>query len=1247
MSKKPKKPKTRKKKTRYRAEHSIGVALAEREFASKRSALEEHLTRFNAADAYTALLISELWLPNLSSQVKHCFAATTFASISPDRFSPEHRIEGYDAFRDFITGVYRHLPSFPTLEDYAPEPDWGEVKSVTTTGILKAFYGGSVERITDFIDAFRMKHPSNSAPIRDLDGALAIQDHLLSSIQRSDAWTDNGWPIGSLHVPDNQFWSQVHSALPGLLQKTSQLAISPDLALHLGKPGIKRGWQEFGEAILSGTALPYALLDIGGSLFPVSPRELASVTIHYWEQRPSHPGDWVEKQVSASIASFLKPRIRHVTAGPYRIVIRDGQGERLEVPAILAHETVLYLVIVLSPERLSGLQDIERKLLSMFEHDGGVVALDIESERMVTFRQKAEAPDVRQVNLIVIATDASPEPKAIRIPRSRSHKLFLPDFISIFGSLSSIDELISYFNFVDKHKQTGLGPFTGPVDHFAAFKQSHALLADGAVEPTYISLDPHWGSNWRYEQLKMFWAAAPAAFPDDAPTSWELEPSSGSKGPLRLTGKAEPKLVWLADLKSSSLSFMLDVNAQNLEAADGQLLELFIHCIADSALQRSDLIPPGLLRWKRIVSHCVADGDHLPSQTEEDNVADDASLLTRWRTVKDSSESLELQVEVNLMLVARGATNAKDASFEAKCLAEWLAGLSRLSNQPMVDECIKAIRDSGSRAPRFIMRALPRTVDVPDHAKPLLPSPAHYKVARRDLAISFKSLGAKPGRYELAEAKAVIDPARDAYRDIVHSEISGFASSPLALFSIEQFDAAIADYDQTTARIKMSLSHDVDFDRQRKLAKLHEDFINNARNYRYLLECTLSSHSRNATIPKSDDIIKLIAKIDWLMVLYQASDTLHNETAAGGIDLSDNFVPEVFYSSDHENTYGLEMANERLGIGASEDNTSPLDELEIKQLNDAMFLDAGFTLTHLFNALAVLAQWPSANGRPNDLRLSYRARTADIVSTIVESASDLQASEAERILEFLTLDPLRIRTLSGRSVEEMDVPIWEHRKRIHRYAIRPLVRFDEHLVWGAAASRRALGIWAGTLSDGYMPADLPWRRVGAVTETVKRRIEYELEVRSFEVSGRHALHALHGIDFKSRFPNESFDDVGDFDVLAYWPDRNYWIMIECKYNKPPFCIKDARRLREHIFGKTHEGGQIAKIIRRRKFLSKNSQRLRMLLGWPAPSTNSMTMSDLYVCPRIFYWMRSPPYPIDTEFVRLDLLDAWLQSQLSS
>ena len=141
-----------------------------------------------------------------------------------------------------------------------------------------------------------------------------------------------------------------------------------------------------------------------------------------------------------------------------------------------------------------------------------------------------------------------------------------------------------------------------------------------------------------------------------------------------------------------------------------------------------------------------------------------------------------------------------------------------------------------------------------------------------------------------------------------------------------------------------------------------------------------------------------------------------------------------------------------------------------------------------------------------------------------------------------------------------------------------------------------------------------------------------------------------GVDFFRRFKGEGFADVGDFDALAYWPDTNTLVFIECKYNQPAFSVKDTRRLRDRIFGSSPEDkkGQLVKIVGRRNFVDRHRVRMLEIMGWPAPSSDHAPINiELYVSREIHWWMVHPPYAVPTQFVRVDELDAWLTGAFPS
>lgn len=1237
-------PTTLAKKRKYkhrRTTQPLTTDPTEVAFKATCEKLVQLLCRFHARDVYASLLVSQLWLPNCSAQIKHALAISLFASLDATCFRPTRRIQDYDCFCAFVTELHALLPPFPLLEDYVPESDWGEIKLGWGEPALRVFYGGTAERITDFIEAFRMRHLPGGPEMRDMDCALVLQDRLSTLIEHPAIADEEAIDPGSLHMPSETFWQQSTHALSALANLARELHVSTPLLLRAGTLSKVSGHRTFERRVLTGRVLPYLLIDIDGERLPLCPRDAAITVITFWAKRCKRDPPLIERRLAATLAPYLGNRLREAVTGRFRLALRGTTRRHLEACALIAHESSLWVICVVSPDRLNDLARIDRDLQATVLQDGAVIVLDRAINDLIVFKPRAStALDVASVKLIVLIADTGITNRVVRFPRSSARVFFLTDFISITQSIIDSAELLSFFTFLDMHPEARQTPLVGLVDLFAMFRHSHGLLVEGAVRPDLIFLDPHAGSRWRFDEQRTFWAQAPARFPDDDPMGWKIDPSQGADRLIQLIHRGRWQLSWVAELPTSSAHFLFDFKAQSLSESDGRVLETFVHCAADTLNQRQDLVASILLP-PRVITYClslVPNGD-----IDEGSL----SLLSLWEVMERNDATLRLRVAVDLEAARRGFMDAKDAAFEVEILEAWLSGVAAILGPPLPPSVAVAIRTSAQRRARFVYQEMRRPVDVPDHPSPLLPVPKQYKTARRDLAEIFEAQGVQPGRFELADAKAIIDPARLTYSTRIRAMLARFARIPLLLFLVEQFDALVAEYDGRVRQLTMSLTHEVDFDRQGELAQAHEAFVTHARNYRYLLEFVYSETNAGHEVPTSEDITSVLAQVDWLMVLHQASDTLHHAIDVGGITLSLEWIPEVFYATDDHDDYQRELADERLRAGTPVDELSRLSDLELAQLNEAFAADAGFTLTHLLHALVILSRWPSVNGRPEDLHLSYRAPDAQLIDTFVAAIPDLTTAAASRVLEFLILRADRVRVLSDREIAEQDVPTWEHRKRDYRYGLRPLLRLGEkELVWGAAAAERAHRIWAGSLSDGYLPAELPWPHVNTVSANVKKRIERELELRAFEICQRHATRVLHGVDLRRRFPNEAFPEVGDFDVLAFAPERNEWLTVECKYNKPAFCLKDARRLREYIFGKSSAGGYVGKIAQRRALLAQHAERVRVLLGWPEPPGGiPSTIVDLYVCPRIFFWMRSPPYPTSVQFVRLALLDQWLRQRL--
>jgi hypothetical protein len=575
----------------------------------------------------------------------------------------------------------------------------------------------------------------------------------------------------------------------------------------------------------------------------------------------------------------------------------------------------------------------------------------------------------------------------------------------------------------------------------------------------------------------------------------------------------------------------------DLDSLDIRVLGLFAECVADAIYRRRrDVETAEMFRRHRIIVEVKANPAALASGPQVEG--SDISLLQGWEKIDDGDDdaSVSVCVSVNLSQVLARFEEPVDDSFEICCACSIVEGMAAFLGEPLDVARIQRMQSVPRGRPRFTLMRSKRTVDAPDFLDPQKPRLAMFKLARRDIAVIFKENRVEPGRYELVEAKKLIDLARDAFRDQLHLQIARFNKDGVLSYCIAQHDAWTAKFDQTRIRLQHSLKHEVSYDRSQAFAEAQREFINESRNFRFLLECCLSLTSAGDFEPSEDDVLQLVVHVDWLLVLYSASDMLHNGIEAGGIEIDDQFVPRVFYTdeqADQEGAFGREQANYDLGIDLDPNiNAMPLDADSKARLDLAFLNDVQFSLRHMMDALLVLMQWRSFHER-SDFQLSYCATQAEIVEALCSFIEGISPDEANRIITFLTLSRTEIRRLIGKHVDERDVPIWEHNKRGGRYTIKPLVPVDQNLLaWGAACAQKARSIWSGNITSGYLPADFDWPSVQGQVRMIKQTLEKGLERQAFEIVSNYTPFVVAGIDFKRRFPKQKFDDVGDFDVLA-------------------------------------------------------------------------------------------------------------------
>ncbi|MBE5214763.1 hypothetical protein IG611_05360 [Pectobacterium sp. A535-S3-A17] len=1218
----------------------------ETQFCKSLEATRALLHQYKRLDAAIALSVSELWPANTGSPIKHIFAWCVLLELAHGT-QEGMPIASYIDFKAFSEALYAVWPEFPMLEDFSPEADWGQIKVRLAQNFVPMFYGSCIERIPDFVEAFRITYAHISDAQAHMDLSVALQARIIESMPDLSGISTTKTQPSYVEVAPEHFWLICRSMLKQIGDDIVNWRNKAGHAFdaHFGTFKAPLRSDAFGNAVMQGMALPFLAVESDSVWVPISARSAPGIIIDHWANKNL---TGVTPYTHKKLAQFVAERFQRTIIGPMTIFVDGTAVEDLPISCLISANSGIYLICAcdhVSNERLSNAAKSIYAKVSL----GSTIFFRLDDGRFLSLSRDGAEPIADELHIVIVVTLAGTALNSINIPAKPTRLLPLADFITIFDSLKDLDELERYWKFTDAQGGT-LSPFSrGAVDLFASFKDMHGVLVEGAISPTFIGLDPHWGTSWRFKSLTNFWSHAPKVFPDGS-TGWQLSPET--TGVVELQSRHHKAVAYSTLVDSCTVQTLIEIDKEQC-IEDTRLIGLFAQLLADCSYRCSKLMSDiPLFQQPHVLFSCIPNPSSL-AKAEEAPLPLDRFTHIVTSVIVDTVRPGLFHLQVDSRAVLAGLNAAKDGSFEVRCLLETLEKCHIACGLKLPNDFSQRLSYRASEPARYHLRVVARHIDVPDYVEPIIPSPTDYKLARRQLAAEIMALGLAPGRYELADAKSRIDPVSARLRLHIENRLASFDRHQLLQAFIEQHDALLVTERTRIQRTRQSLAHEVEYDRLDAIEQTRKEFGDTARHYRYLLEKTVSLPSNGGNDVTEDVQRELIGLVDWFMVLTGASDTLHNGIDVGGVEIDDSYIPEVFYSTgfdDRKAVFAREYAKFRLGLGANDKDAVEGESeylLSSEKLKEAFITDLGFELQNMLTALVVLSQ-AQRYGFGDELSLSYAADPYRLVQGLADSIDRLDYSEAQNIVAFLTLSEVGVRRLVGRNIDEGDIPYWERNKRIDRYTIRPLVIDGADLRWGAESASRAMYIWMSAVRDGYLPAEFDWPHVKPVIREIKESIEKRLEIRTEEIFRRHTPYVQRGIDFFRRFREEKFDDVGDFDVFAYWPESNFLVTVECKYNQPPFTMKDSRRLRDRIFGKAENdrAGQFSRILDRRKFLEDHRSRLFELLQWPKPKDAPLRNIELYVSRDMYYWMVHPPYPVPTQFVPVDTLDTWIRTELN-
>jgi hypothetical protein len=1242
-------------------------------------AISKLYRRYSPQDIATSLFVSSVWLPNIASPFKHLLLTGVFASLKPIELSTSDSIKSYNDFSSLLKELYVLLPSFHTIEDYIPEPDWGDVKFHHEGYNYRIFYGDGLENIFDNLTLFQMLYGSfeeeylkftNRSPTKELLYCLLLQDDFISRIRLQPSVKNMPkLTPGHLEIPPPEFWNNVsnfyNNYVPNQIITESFLK---NFSIPLGsipRSSLNRG--VFGNMFSSKELLSVFFIEKETRYFPILPRRYSSILFNVWgklfenyREKILNDGTLYSMRVGGELNLYIKERLRTSSIFPFvSAITKQGSPHEILFSTAFISKNKLVLVYITQPVipgqmTSKELEVVAPKLKEALELiSTSHITLALHFDRKNIQCKSNSYGEILEPMLIVVIPQVSTQYHSFSIPESLlGHIMSLDEFLGIVDELEDVDSLALFVEYFNEIREKDKSPFLNTLDKFCSFKLFHGVLFSGAEDPEFVMLDPHMGSNMRFKTLANFWKLYPKTNFYGHPRSWKITQKTETS--LRLEARGYFGCSLFCQVGSTHIFITAPFHKMSIEEAEEvKIANLLMECLEDSITRRKDIFEKHQFFNKYDQLQVIITPYSLVSR---DNVFTHLRHLQpkdkRWCSdyvFLKKTNIPSIRMVFNYESLIQEFMNTKDSSLEVDLLLEILTQLNRVLPDTNIDSIRNNLLKTKSDHPRFKIFMREQAVSFPEFTKTCEPNLVHYKKATKRIAELAKQKNLSAGHYSFEEAKVKIDVLRDLIVTEMNSEVSKYNFKKAIPYLLSLIDALTNKYDQERSTMEHAVEHDIDYEIEVIFSQEQSEYVRMHRNYRYLIEKFVQLQPSEQRILKEGKVQYLIALANWLIIFYQASDSFHYGINPVGMTINDNYLIEIEFEGGldlKQKIFGEEMSKLELGlIGNLDDRVDspmPVEDF-LNELDRAFNQDMGFSLRNMVEVLKILSYW--AEWREDvEENVCYSARADAIEETCLENIKKINRNEIKPILQFLTLRSYDVIRILGQKEPQKDIPIWEHRKRYARYTLRPLILIDDEYHWGPYSTQSAGIIWLYSTSSGTLPTDLQGPTIQSVIDAGKKLIENALVNKTLEITMRYTPHVKTNVELHRLFKQGGHpEDLGDYDVLAYHPEKKVVLNIECKDILSVHCLKDLKRLREKIFGRAgKDQGYIKQINRRQDYLSDHFIEIATALQWPNNINKIPKIIPIYLSRSNYWWTRFPPTKTDIVFLRVELLSKFIE-----
>ncbi|MHC1623835.1 MAG: hypothetical protein ACXQTR_04515 [Candidatus Methanospirareceae archaeon] len=1074
---------------------------------------------------------------------------------------------------------------------------------------------------------------------------------------------------GYLEIPPEKFWDNCCSFLDEFssghgfsTQVADQYSIIPETSHPQALPDM----MTFSDRAMEGKNCFYFFIRAGDRYYPAMFRKHLSVLYDTW-------GDLLAKNLIAiektnkhvngimdiELFKYANARIKDSDLfGLVTALEPDNKPQEMAFACAIHSDDRLYLIhIVPIVEYLKDcdgyLKGLTKRLSAVSDRLRNTpTRLGVWSEqKIVEFRPKNGTRALEPV-YIVTTPYLKTELKGIVIPEELPATLIPMDqLLGLFDEVEDAEELGRFFDYREKLlSESPILPITSFLDLYGSFKDSHSVLIGGAVKPTMLFLDPNWGTNYRFQSLSSFWSKFPDVSFIGHPRGWVF-PKEGPE--FAIKSKRFKAYAYFETVGRTAC--FINCPVVQMEFEEGKLADLVMLAVRDAlGLYKKQISSLAFTAQagKLQVFCSPASAVQRSGQLKHLRALIPQGELWKLSTMVKRPGEVGISVVLNNDALTQALLKATDRSIEIDLLIAILDQLNTLWPDDNLPEVKRSLSSERAKKVRFRLYMQEKEVSFPEYVPVILPEPSDFKLADKAIAELASSLKIVPGEYDQVIAKQRLNSLIGALVTIINQKVGRYdfeRSIPILLTGIE---ALVHKHETTGVQVRESLAQEVEYEREDRLSTDKGMFLHDHQTYRYLIEKFIQLAPAGLEVLSNKDMRALLAHVERLLNMYSASDHLHYGIFPATLVIDNDFITRVLYAEDiekKENEFGIEKAKLELGsIGNSDDMPELKEPIEshLEALDQVFESDFGFGMRDVVGVIKLLSLW--ASNSDVDENTFYSATCDEIAKHCAVHFPSLDKATLRKMLDLLTLTQAEVIQLTGNSVSEPDIPVWEYTKRQARYTIKPLIQFNDKYYWGPYSANRAGQLWMNTPFRHKLPLPLTAPNTLAFLERSHENYTRSLQSKIADIIHRHTPHVLESV-YSHKFDSSSVD-IGDIDVLAYFESHGLLLNIESKIIDHAYCLKDARRIAWKLFGRTRENGSqeegyLHKVEKRHCYLQSKAAELIGKVGWTAPR-KPLAIVSLFVTQSSFWWTRFPQVKTDIEFVECRLLDDFVRSRLA-